>query len=274
MARFNKAQSDQYVDQQNAAKLTAITAITSAVDGGGNNTAEVVRTALNALADIEAVTAKELNRQSLAVNPAVGTMYLEGSSRDANDDPDKVFEMVLLRAPTPLDGPDPNGTGIIIDGEPTGFQLIPLVTGNDTSIAWPSPSGFYLPSKPFDGVSEVFGGSGATDNMLGITNTGTHEVLASCKPSSSQTNREVEIDLIVFDASGTPIRALGFSTEAIQSNQGRAITLVTGRVMLNDLFFTAGQYVGVGIRKGVSEGNTVVTIDKCFVQVSLSAIES
>jgi len=267
MARFNQSQLNQYIDQQQQNKTAAINSITSKSDGGGNNTALIVRDALTQIAAIEADTVKEVARQSLSVNPALGTMYLEGSSEDGQGNPDKVFTIELLARG--------EVGGLVIDGEETGYKLIPIVTGNDTSIVWPAPSGFYVPSVPFDDTEEVFAGSGPTENMLGVVSTGSYSVIGSCKPdmnTGSQNNREIEVDLIVFDASGVPIRQLGFAQEANQSINGRSTSIVTGRLMLNDNFFTAGEFIGLAIRKGVNEGQTDATISKAFVQVSLDAI--
>lgn len=264
MARFTKTQKDTYIDQQAAAKIAAINAITSKANGGGSNTAELMRDQLSAIATIDAITAKELDRQLLTVSPCVATMYLEGSSLDEQGDPNKVFEMSLFKEGEP--------GGINIDGVETGYQLVPLVTGNSTSGVWPAPSGFTFPSVPFDGQSEIFAGTGATDNMLGVLPTGSFSLIGSCKPDitgNNQANREVEVDIIIFDALGNPVRQLGFAQEANQSSNGRSNSIVTGRLMLNDNFLTANQFVGLGIRKGTLENDTDITISKAFVQISL-----
>lgn len=68
--RFNKTQLNNYIDDQQAAKVAAISAVTSKSDGGGNNTAQTVRDALAASANVDTVTMKELKRQSFDVSPA------------------------------------------------------------------------------------------------------------------------------------------------------------------------------------------------------------
>lgn len=279
MARFNRTQANVYIESQRQAKFTAVNAISSKADGGGENTAEIVRDAINAVSLIEELTTKELYRQSVQVSPAQATMYLQGSSLDADNNEDKVFEMELLRAfdPDNTQNPnDPNGTGIIMDGVATGYQLIPIVTGNDSSLVWPATSGFYIPSKPFDGEEEIFAGSGATENMLGIRYPANFSVIGSCKPelrSGNQNNREVEIDLIVFNSLGEPVRIIGFAQEANQMNNNKATSLITGRVNLSPNFLTGGEFLGLAIRKGVEEQATTVTMTKAYIQISMEAID-
>jgi hypothetical protein len=156
---------------------------------------------------------------------------------------------------------------------PSGFQLVPIVTGNGTQSNPASGAGINSPA--FDGVEEVFLGSGATANMFKIDYDGKWDVVASCKPAPSganQNNREVETDLWVFDGTGVPKRSIGFIASANQGSNGRTFTQSIPRSTLNEAFLGDDEWLGLVVRKFSGEGITTVTLQKAFIQVTLTGL--
>ncbi len=242
MARFSVTERNQYtIDQLNTEWAS-----------GEELTAQEMRESMSAYLN-------ERDRHLPNVSESSGTMYLIGSN------PDNLFDMTLLE--------EGQAGGIVINGEETGYQLVPIVTGSGINQTNPT-SGVYVNSNPFDGITEVEGGSGATDNMLCINYKGYWDLVASIKPApdGSQSNREVEIDIIVFDSSGNPLRAIGFVASANQSTGGRAFTQSIPRLTLSPDFLDIGEHVGLGIRKFTGEAPTTVRVTKCFLQVTLNAL--
>ncbi len=244
MARFSKTELNDYIDES----------LTTGFGAGKGLSALQV-------ADIVATTMKECLRHLPNVSSATGTMFEIGSNED------NWFELVLLEE-------GEAGSLSLPNEDPSGFQLIPIVTGNDTSENWPSPSGQAFNSPAFDGVEEVFLGTGATANMFKIDYDGKWDVVASCKPApdGNQNNREVETDLWVFDGAGQPKRSIGFIASANQGSNGRTFTQSIPRSTLNEAFLGDDEWVGLVARKYAGEGSTTVKLQKAFIQVTLSAL--
>ena len=163
--------------------------------------------------------------------------------------------------------------GIVLNGVETGYQLVPLVTGSGINQVNPT-AGASIPSEPFDGLQEISSGTGPTENMLCIDYDGYIDIVSSIKPAptGSQANREVEIDIMVFDSNGEALREIGFVASANQSTGGRAFTQNVARVTLSPDFLAAGEYVGLVIRKFLGEAPTTVRITKGFLQVTLNSL--
>jgi len=209
----------------------------------------------------------EADRHLPCVSPAAGTMFIMGSN------PATHFEMELLELGQAGDGSTTKGLNI--DGVDTGYQLVPIVTGNSTASGWPNPSGMAIESDDFDGSPEVFLGTGPTENMLGVSYSGNWKVVASCKPAptgGNQNNRECEIDLVVFDSSGIPLRIVGFTASANQATNGRVFSMATPSVTLNSNTIQTGEYIGLVIRKFLGESPTTVKFSKGFIQITLESL--
>jgi hypothetical protein len=260
MARFSRTQLLSNLSVTSAANVATI--INNSLPSASALEAEDFRVALNAMSVSILDSVAENFRHLPNVSSAFGTMFEIGSS------PDNWFDMDLL---------EEGGGGLILPGgDPsgTGFQLVPIVTGNDTSVAWPAASGSALNSEAFDGVEEVFLGTGATANMFKIDYDGKWDVVASCKPApdGTQNNREVETDLWVFDGTGTPVRSIGFIASANQGSGGRTFTQNIPRTTLNEVFLGDDEWVGLVVRKYAGEGNTTVTLQKAFIQITLTGL--
>ncbi len=242
MARLSATELEQYIDDSLDQSLPS---------GNALNMAQM-RQAISA-------TIKESLRQLPNTSECSGTMYLIGS------DPANLFDMTLLE--------EGEVGGLILDGVETGYQLVPLVTGSGINQGNPN-SGVSIPSEPFDGLNEISSGTGPTENMLCIDYNGYIDLVSSLKPAptGSQANREVEIDIMVFDGSGTPLREIGFVASANQSTGGRAFTQNVARVTLSPDFLAAGEHVGLVIRKFAGEAPTTVRITKGFLQVTLNSL--
>ncbi len=244
MARFSKQELFDNVDSSLDASLPS----------GAGLTIQQIREGV-------AATIKESLRHLPNVSSASGTMFEIGS------DEDNWFDLELKEE-------GEAGSLSLPNEGPSGFQLVPIVTGNDTSENWPSPSGTAFNSTPFDGVEEVLLGTGATNNMFKVDYDGKWDIVASCKPSpdGTQNNREVETDLWVFDGTGQPKRSIGFIASANQGSNGRTFTQSIPRSTLNEAFLGDDEWVGLVVRKYAGEGNTTVKLQKAFIQVTLSAL--
>ncbi|MCP4928380.1 MAG: hypothetical protein GY918_04910, partial [Gammaproteobacteria bacterium] len=206
-----------------------------------------------------AATIKESLRHLPNVSSAIGTMFEIGSIED------NWFDMTLLEI-------GDAGSLALPNGGPSGFQLVPLVTGNGTQTN--PQSGAAVDSTAFDGVSEISLGSGATANMLKIDYDGKWEVVASCKPapSNQQNNREIETDLWVFDSAGAPIRSIGFISSANQGTNGRTFTQNIPRATLDASSLGANEWLGLVARKYAGEQPTTATLQKAFLQITLMGL--
>ncbi len=233
MARFTVSERNQY--------------LTDATQAGARTTGPQL-----------AASRIEADRHLPCVSPAVGTMFIMGS------DSDRHFDMTLLQ--------EGQAGGLVINGAETGYQLIPIITGSGIGQTT-SPAGMFIPPDDFDGSPEVFLGSGATENMLGLDYSGNWKLVSSCKPSPDQNNREVEIDLAVFDDQGVPIRIVGFTSSANQASNGRVFTISTPSVTVNSNTVQAGEFVGLVVRKFLGEGDTTVRFSKGFVQIDLRTLD-
>jgi len=255
MARFSKTELQNYIEVTKRVEIEL--AIDAALPSQSALTAESFRDSAKATAFAILSTMWESMRQLPSVSPANATMFEIGSN------PDNWFDIELLD--------EGNGGLVLPDGDPagSGFKLVPIVTGNGTQTN--PESGAAFESNPFDGVTEISLGSGATANMFKIDYDGYWDVVASCKPAplSNQNNREIEIDLWVFDGTGAPKRSIGFIASANQGSNQRTFTQSIPRSTLNEAFLGDDEWIGLVIRRYEGEQVTSVRLQKAFVQVSL-----
>ncbi len=176
------------------------------------------------------------------------------------DNPDGQFDLTLLNA---------GQGGLVVDGADTGYQLIPIITSGSVS------GGAVVESAPFDGTIEVAQGTVLPDTLR-LDHSGAVTLGGSClaELSNNANNRQIEVDIMVFDAAGAPLNLLGFRASVNNSGNGRANTHVIPTVTIqDDTRLPAGCSIGLVIRKSALETGAVnVTMYRSFIFASYSAL--
>jgi hypothetical protein len=198
----------------------------------------------------------EAFRHLTNVSNAEAVMYqLGGDVPSGGAEPSGQFNMTLLEAGETGGIAVPDGSGGTIE---TGYKLIPIMTGS-------SVGGFFSPSDPFDGESEITPGD--IPNTVKVTHDGQLNISASCLPEPTQnTNRQIEVDIVLYDDQGTPLRVLGFRTSVNNASSGRASSATVPSVNIQDsAIIPPGTNIGLCIRKAVGEPAIVVTMLRSFL---------
>ena len=249
--RFTKSELEDYIKVQQKATFQAL--ITALLPSSQELTMAQIRSGITGAMDVVFDMVWEGHRHSLDVSTAEGVMYQLGG-----DDPTGQFNMTLLN--------EGDAGSIVIDGEDTGYQLVPIVTGS-------SVGGLYLPSDPFDGVSEIR--QGVIDNTLLIEHDGQISLAASClaEPTANN-NKQLDLDICVFDSNGDPLRLIGFRSTTNNGNNGRANTINIPSVDIQDnTLIPAGSSIGLVLRKSAAETSSVtVTVLRSFVLISFRGL--
>jgi len=207
---------------------------------------------------------KEAFRNLPNISTADGQIYLIGSN------PDNHFKMTLLE--------EGDVGGIVYDygagPVETGFQVIPMITGNGTQTNPANDTGAYTPSNTFDGVSEIHGGADGTavENMIQTDYTGQYllngQVLFN--PDSGQSNRQVEVEVWLFSSTGVPkfpIRLLATGNLS-PGDKSNTIPILPAPIE-NATAYVAGDCLAMAVRKHSGEPNTTVTVQKCNLGLTL-----
>jgi len=157
-----------------------------------------------------------------------------------------------------------NASGILAQ-----LQLIPIITSGSVS------GGAVVESAPFDGTIEV-AQSTVLPDTLRLDHSGAVTLGGSClaELSNNVNNRQIEVDVMVFDAAGAPLNLLGFRASVNNSGNGRANTHVIPTVTIqDDTRLPAGCSIGLVIRKSALETGAVsVTMYRSFIFASYSAL--
>ena len=169
------------------------------------------------------------------------------------------FDMTLLQ-------PGEVG-GIVINGEETGYQLVPIITGS-------SSGGAVINADAFDGVSEL---RQATTNpdTLRVDHDGQIFLSASCLAEpSQQNNKQLEIDICVYNPAGVATSLIGFRSTSNVGSDGKTSTSIIPPVMLQDSnTIPAGSSIGLVIRKSALETtNVTITMLRSFVLASYTGL--
>ena len=252
MARFTKTELLDQIATQTPANVTA--ALPTLLPSGAGLTAEDFRDALSSMATIIQQGNSEAMRHLTNVSNAEGVLYqLNG------DLPSGQFDMTLLQ-------PDEQG-GIVINGEETGYQLVPIITGS-------SSGGAVINSDAFDGISEL---RQATTNpdTLRVDHDGQIFLSASCLAEpSQQNNKQLEIDICVYNSAGVATSLIGFRSTSNVGSDGRTSTSIIPPVMLQDSnTIPAGSSIGLVIRKSALETtNVTITMLRSFVLASYTGL--
>lgn len=207
------------------------------------------------IAQIRAVIEVTINNALLQL-PNVSTA--EGFTFETGSDPDNWFDLTLLET---------GGGGINNEG----WQIVPMITGSGINQVNPT-AGAAINSLDFDGAPEITAGTGLTENMICTTYGGqlliTGHILA--EPAGGQSNRQIEVDIAIYDSAGTLKVLLSIDTSTNSSPAGRANTLNTFSVVLEDPTLIAdGDCLALLIRKHEGEPSTTVTIQKCALNLTL-----
>ena len=250
MARFTKTELLDQIATQTPASVTA--ALPTLLPSGAGLTAENFRTALSSMTTIIQQGNAEAMRHLTNVSNAEAVLYqLNG------DTPAGQFEMTLLKAGEAGEG------GIVINGEETGYKLIPIITGSTTG-------GVAINADPFDGVSELRQSPVNPDTLL-VEHNGQIFLSASCLTEpSQQNNKQLDIDICVYNSAGVATSLIGFRSSSNVGSDGRASTSIIPPVMLQDSnTIPAGSSIGLVIRKSALETtNFTVTLFRSFILAS------
>ena len=252
MARFTKTELLDYIS---ADTLTSVQAsLLQQLPSGSGLTMEQMRVGLGNVFSTALNGIAEGFRNLTNVSNAEGVLYQLGGDLPAGQ-----FEMTLLQ-------PGDSG-GIIIDGEQTGYKLIPIIDGSTTG-------GAVIESDLFDGVSEIRQAS-TNPNTLRIEHDGQIFLSASCLAEpSQQNNKQLEVDICVYNAAGVATSLLGFRSSSNVGSDGRTSTSIIPAVMLQDSStIPAGSSIGLVIRKSAVESSVfTVTMIRSFILASYTGL--
>ena len=250
--RFTKTELLDYISQ---ATLNSVnTTLLQQLPSGSGLTMEQMRVGLGNVFSAALDGVAEGFRQLTNVSNAEGILYQVGGDLPAGQ-----FEMTLLQ-------PGDVG-GIVIDGVQTGYTLIPIITGSSTG-------GVVIESDPFDGVVELSQSPINPDTML-VDHDGQIFLSASCLAEpSQQNNKQLEIDICVYNPAGVATSLLGFRSSSNVGSDGRTSTSIIPPVMLQDAStIPAGSSIGLVIRKSALETtNFTVTMLRSFVLASYTGL--
>ena len=250
--RFTKTELLDQIATQTPASVTA--ALPTLLPSSAALTAEDFRAALSSMTTIIQQGNAEAMRHLTNVSNAEGVLYqLNG------DTPAGQFDMTLLQ-------PGEEG-GIVIDGVETGYTLIPIITGSTTG-------GVVIESDPFDGVAELSQSPINPDTLM-VDHDGQLFLSASCLAEpSQQNNKQIEIDICVYNSAGVATSLLGFRSSSNIGSDGRASTSIIPPVMLQDSStIPAGSSIGLVIRKSAQESTTfTVKMLRSFVLASYTGL--
>jgi len=235
VARFTKSQKAAGVS----------TSLDTGLPSASELTIEEIREAI-------ASAINETERHLPSVSTAEGFIFQIGSIED------NWFNLELLEV----------GNGGI---DNQGYQIVPMITGSGINQVNPV-AGSSIPSNPFDGASEITAGTGATENMISTTYAGqmvlTGHILA--EPQSGQANRQIEVDIAIYDSQGNFKQFLQIDTSTNSSPAGKANTNNLFTVTIEDpIAYVNGDCLALVIRKHAGEPNTTVTIQKCALNLTL-----
>ncbi|MCP4929169.1 MAG: hypothetical protein GY918_08965 [Gammaproteobacteria bacterium] len=250
--RFTKTELLNYISATTLADVN--TTLLQQLPSGSGLTMEQMRIGLGNVFSTALNGVAEGFRQLTNVSNAEAVLYqLNG------DQPSGQFEMTLLQ-------PGEAG-GIVINGEQTGYKLIPIITG--------APSGgAVINSDLFDGVAELRQASTNPDTLR-IDHDGQIYISASCLAEPSvQNNKQIEIDICVYNSAGVATSLIGFRSTSNVGSDGRASTSIIPPVMLQDSStIPAGSSIGLVIRKSALEpSDFTVTMLRSFVLASYTGL--
>ena len=128
------------------------------------------------------------------------------------------------------------------------------------------------PSDPFDGEPEI--AIGSIPNTMRIQHDGQITISASCLPEvNAGQNKQIEVDIAVFNDAGDAIAVLGFRSSVNNTNNGRANSaIVPSFTIQNEALIAAGSNIGLVIRKNVAEGPVEVTLKRSFVLLNYNSL--
>jgi len=252
MARFTKTELLDYIQNQTLTNVQS--ALSSGLPSGQELTMSAMRDGIvsgftQALAGVA-----EGFRHLTSVSNAEGILYQTGG-----DEPSGQFSITLIQAGQP--------GGIVIDGVETGYQLIPIVTGAPNG-------GVVINADDFDGASEIRQAT-ANPDTLRIDHDGQITISASCLAEpSNQNNKQLDLDICVFDENGDASSLLGFRASTNNGSDGRANTSIIPCVTLQDTgTIPAGHSIGLVIRRSAAETtNVTVTMLRSFILASYTGL--
>jgi hypothetical protein len=248
MSRFSKQELLDYINVQTVNSMATLA--NSQLPSGEGLDMNGLRAGIVGLMTFTTQSLGEAFRHLTNVSNAEGVMYQLGG-----DNPAGQFSITLLQEGEAGGIAVPDGSGGTIE---TGYKLIPIMTGSSTG-------GFLSPSDPFDGESEITAGD--IPNTVKVTHDGQLNISASCLPEPTQnTNRQIEVDIVLYDPQGVPLRVLGFRTSVNNASNGRASSATVPSVNIQDTAtIPPGSNIGLCIRKAVGEPAIVVTMLRSFL---------
>lgn len=245
MARFTK---QQLLDSINVQAVNDIVTLSgSKLPSGQSSSMQDIREGVTDLITFGLQSVGEAFRHMTNVSNAEGILYQTGGDQASGQ-----FDIVLIQAG--------QVGGIVIDGIETGYQLIPIVTGATTG-------GVVINSDQFDGESEIRQSSTNPDTLR-IDHDGQIIISASCLAEpTAQNDRQIDIDICVFDETGAPSSLLNFRASSNNGSNGRANTSIIPCVTLQDTStIPAGYSIGLVIRRSAAESSAVtVTMLRSFI---------
>ena len=255
MSRFSKQELLDYINIETVNDMATLA--NSQLPSGQSLDMNGLRDGIVGLMTFTTQSLGEAFRHLTNVSNAEAVMYqLRG------DEPAGQFNMTLLEAGEAGGIVVPDGSGGTIE---TGYQLIPIMTGS-------SVGGFFSPSDQFDGDSEL--DAGDVPNTIKVKHDGQLNIAASCLPEPTQnTNRQVELDIVIYDDQGAPLRVLGFRTSVNNASNGRASSATIPSVFVQDAAtIPEGSNLGLCIRKAVGEPEIIVTLLRSFVLLTYASL--
>ncbi len=250
--RFTKTELLNYIEADTLNNVSA--SFESALPSGAGLTMEQMRVGLVSGVGVALAGVAEGFRQLSNVSNAEAVLYQLNGDTAAGQ-----FEMTLLE-------PGEVG-GIVIDGVETGYQLVPIITGS-------TAGGAVINSDEFDGVVEL-GQSQVNLDTMRIDHDGQIFLSASCLAEpSNQNNKQLEIDICVYNAAGVASSLIGFRSTNNVGSDGRTSTSIIPPVMLQDsVTIPAGSSIGLVIRKSALESsNVTIKMLRSFIIASYTGL--
>jgi len=250
--RFTKTELLNYIEADTLNNVSAD--FDSALPSGAGLTMAQMRSGLVSGIGVALAGVAEGFRQLTNVSNAEAVLYQLNGDTAAGQ-----FEMTLLE-------PGEVG-GIVIDGVETGYQLVPIITGS-------TAGGAVINSDEFDGVVEL-GQSQVNLDTMRIDHDGQIFLSASCLAEpSTQNNKQLEIDICVYNAAGVPTSLIGFRSTSNVGSDGRTSTSIIPAVMLQDsVTIPAGSSIGLVIRKSALESsNVTIKMLRSFIIASYTGL--